>query len=102
MNSLDFEFQPKPISLRVLSKEILELALWLLSEARTALKATGSMTRPAPDMTVGKTPDADELSIGIAEMAGNITKRVSTNKRNLMRILKKKTQIIIKCIDNNR
>ena len=46
MNSLLLGFQPKPISLRVVSKKILELAFRLLSEARTALKATGSTTRP--------------------------------------------------------
>jgi len=47
MNSLLFEFQPNPTSLRVVSNMILDPAFRLLSEARTALKATGSTTRPA-------------------------------------------------------
>jgi hypothetical protein len=117
MNSLLFEFHPKPISLRVVSKKILDLDFWLLSEARTALKATGSTNRPATAVGIMPTDgdmDADgeeanetveiwpagneEGSTGIAWLAGSATAQTRTNKRNLRDIqtknIKKKKRTI--------
>lgn len=128
MNSLLLEFHPKPISLRVVSKKILELDFRLLSEARTALKATGSTTRPATavgcimptdgDMDadgeelanetgdgcwkVEIWPDGDEEgSTGIAWLAGSATAQTRTNKRNLRDIQTKNVKKNKRTIDTS-